>query len=205
MKASRHNLMTCLLAMGLALSGGRLYAQDAPADDPQAGDDTGAAKSGDDDRSDVTLSGEREANLSPADMVAESERLVSGMQTVLKKIVGLQQVARKQKDVIKLNCVNDKLLQVKQLLNIAEGATTNMHEAIAQEDEAGRYHEFGKIVIADQQVRVLAGEAENCIGEELVFLGPTEVEVDEPEHPDDPTGPEPEIEIEDPGYASPFL
>ena len=66
---------------------------------------------------------------------------------------------------------------IKQLLNIAEGANTNMHEAIAQEDEDGRYHEFGKVVIAEQQVTVLTGEAENCIGEELVFLGPTEIDV----------------------------
>lgn len=169
--------------------GGAVYAQDAEPED---------------DGSDATVPMEKRAQLSPADMVAEASRLIVGMQTVLKKVVGLQQIARKQKDVIKLNCVNDKLLQIKQLLNIAEGASTNMHEAIAQEDEDGRYHEFGKVVIAEQQVSVLSGEAESCIGEELVFLGPTEVDVDEPDHPDDPTGPEPEVEIEDPGYASPF-
>ena len=77
---------------------------------------------------------------------------------------------------------------------VLDGPTILKHQKIVR-----------KVVIAEQQVTVLAGEAEACIGEELVFLGPTEVEVDEPDHPDDPTGPEPEIEIEDPGYASPFL
>jgi len=80
-----------------------------------------------------------------------------------------------------------------------------MHEAIAQDDEDARYHEYGKVVIAEQQVSVLSGEAENCIGEELVFLGPTEVDVDEPENPDDPTEEEPELDFERPGYASPFI
>jgi hypothetical protein len=175
----------------IALGAGALYAQDAP--DPAPDDPT------------VTTDGqEKVANLSPEDMVAEAENLIRGMQTLLKKVVGLQQVARKQKDVIKLNCVNDKLLQIKQLMNIAEGATTNMHEAIAQDDDPARYHEFGKIVIASQQVNALAGEAETCIGEELVFLGPTEVTADEPELPDDPDEDTPEDAIEDPGYASPY-
>jgi hypothetical protein len=175
------------MVAALVVGGGALYAQDA---EPKA---------------DVEVPMEKQAQLSPADMIAEAEKLITTMQASLKKVVQLQQIARKQKDVIKLNCVNDKLLQVKQLLNIAEAASTNMHEAIAQDDEGGRYHEFGKIVIAEQQVRVLAGEAENCIGEELVFLGPTEVEVDEPENPDDPTEPpDDDIDVEPPGYASPF-
>jgi len=170
---------------------GVLYAQDK-ADEPPADEE-------------LTVPMEKRAELSPSDMVAEASKLIGVMQTQLKKVVGLQEVARRQKDVIKLNCVNDKLLQIKQLLNIGEGANTNMHEAIAQDDEDSRYHEFGKIVIAEQQVTVLSGEAEGCIGEELVFLGPTEVTADEPELPDDPTEDEPNLDIEDPGYASPFV
>jgi hypothetical protein len=186
------NKISVLVTVGLfGLGAGLLHAQDAQ--DPDDGGEP-----------DVTVPMEKQAQLSPADMSEEGVRLVRSMQESLKKVVGLQQVARKQKDVIKLNCVNDKLLQIKQLLNIAESATTNMVEAIAQDDEPGRYHEFNKIVIAQQQVQVLAGEAETCIGEELVFIGPTEVEVDEPALPDDPTGPDSEFDIEDPGYASPF-
>jgi hypothetical protein len=101
----------------------------------------------------------------------------------------LQEVARKEKDVIKLNCVNDKLLQLKQLMNIADQARTNLEEAIARKDEEARYHEFGRITIASQQAQVLGSEAENCVGEDLTFLGPTQVIVDEPELPDDPTVP----------------
>lgn len=173
----------------LALSAGHLYAQQT--DEPAASPD-------------VTVPMEKQAQLTAAEMTAQATTLIDQMQEALKRIVDLQQVAKRQKDVIKLNCVNDKLLQVKQLLNIAEGARTNLTEAIAQEDEEGRYHEFGKIVIAEQQVRVLAGEAENCIGEELIFIGPTEVDVDEPELPDDPGTDLPGDVIEPPGYASPF-
>jgi hypothetical protein len=148
---------------------------------------------------------EKQAQLGPQEMLDAGTKLVASMQGHLKRVVELQQIARKQKDVIKLNCVNDKLLQIKQLLNIAEAAMTNLHEAVAQQDEAGRYHEYGKIVITEQQVQVLASEAETCIGEELIFFGPTEVIVDEPELPDDPTDDfGDDFPLEPPGYASPF-
>jgi hypothetical protein len=174
------------------MGGPRLYAQD-----------TGGTP---DTPPDVAVSTDNQVELSAQEMIAQAEKLKARMQEHLKRAVVLQQIARKQKDVIKLNCVNDKLLQIKQLMNIGDTAQTNMHEAIAQNDDAGRYHEYGKIVIAEQQVSVLAGEAEACIGEELVFLGPTEVTVEEPEMPDDPTDDDVEQapDFERPSYASPF-
>lgn len=158
----------------------------------------------------------KKAVISAQAMVDGSVTLIGKMQGVLKAIVKLQQVARDQKDVIKLNCVNDKLLQVKQLLNIADQARTNLLTATAggtvpgdnpDADPTGRYHEFGRVTIAEQQVSVLGSEAENCIGEDLSFLGPTDVEVEGGNEPDDPTAPvDPEYpEIENPPVASPFI
>lgn len=156
----------------------------------------------------VTAPLQKTAKLSPAEMQQQTGKYIDAMQGFLKRMVELQQLARKQKDVIKLNCVNDKLLQVKQLLNIAESSRTNMVEAIANRDEPARTHQFGQVTIAHEKAGVLRDEAEACIGEELVFLGPTEVQVDEPELPDDPTE-DNAFDINDmlepPGYASPFL
>ena len=83
--------------------------------------------------------------------------------------------------------VNDKLLQLKQLQNIGDQAHNNMQEAIVRGDEDARYHEFGRITIAYQQAQVLSSEADNCIGEDLTFLGQTSVTVEEPNIPEDPT------------------
>lgn len=181
-----------LFAVGLTcMLGGYLHAQNQS----------------DDDLADpaVTLPMEEMAELSPAEMDANADKLTKEMQKALAKLVQLGKLARDTKDVIKLNCVNDKILQVKQLVKIAEAARTNLTQAIAVSDDDSRYHEYGKIVIAAQQVRVLLGEGEECIGEELVFVGPTEVDVDEPDFPDDPFDPGFDgIDIEPPGYASPF-
>lgn len=167
-----------------------------------------AAAPADENASEVTAGAETQANLTPAEMKNQSELYLKDMQTVLVQIVELQQMARKQKDVIKLNCVNDKLLQIKQLLNIAEGGRTDMIEAIAQQDQDETTHQFSQISIAKEKTDGLYSEAQGCIGEELVFLGPTEVIVDEGNVSDDPTGDDVFGEgadvLDPPAYASPF-
>jgi len=123
-------------------------------------------------------------------MQAQTKAYLQAMEDALKHMVGLQEIARRTKDVIKLNCVNDKLVSEKQIINIADIANNNMKEAIARGDEEARYHEFGRITIANNQSQQLVAEAEVCIGQELTFLGATTVTVEEPNVPEDPTLPQ---------------
>jgi hypothetical protein len=192
LRGLRRALAGVAIACGISFVGGYVLAQNAP---PPG-----------DAPADVDVPMKKRANISPGDMMKQADQYQLRMQEVFRRVVQLQEVARKQKDVIKLNCVNDKLLQVKQLMNISDSAKTNLQEAITRGDEEGRYHEFSRITIADQQISILGTEAENCIGEDLSFLGPTEVIVEEPEEPDDPTRPQDPLipEVEPPPVASPF-
>jgi len=156
----------------------------------------------------ATKSVSKEVLLSPSAMRSNAETQIANMQNVLVRVVELQQLARKQKDVIKLNCVNDKLLQVKQLLNIAESSRTDLVEAIAQRDNETSQHQFSEISIANEKTGALRNEAEGCIGEELIFLGPTQVEMDAPNVPFDPTADyvfKWYDVLEAPAFASPFI
>lgn len=137
--------------------------------------------------SDIDIPLRARAQISPEDMRAQIAKYQQQLDETLRRVVQLQDVARHNKDVIRLNCVNDKLLQLKQLMNIADQARNNFEEAIARGDEQGRYHEFGRVTIVAQQAQSLAGEAENCVGEDLSYIGQTQVTVEEPELPDDPT------------------
>lgn len=201
-------LVTALTVVAFMVASGLVLAQDAPPADagpPAAGPtETEVEETPADSELDVPM--RKKAQISPRDMATQGANYLAKMREILKRIVELQEIARRNKDVIKLNCVNDKLLQVKQLLNIGEAASKNMEAAVSRRDEEGRYHEFGRMTIAYQQVSVLGTEAENCIGEDLSFLGPTEVTVEEPEQPDDPTAePTPEFPVvEPPPVASPF-
>lgn len=119
-----------------------------------------------------------DTNLSPSAMLTQAKDYVSKMQDSLRTIVQLQELAKKQKDIIKLNCVNDKLLQVKGHLAVTDGAMSGLNEAVAKSDDDARSHEYTRVTILYQKVLVLSTEAGNCIGEDLSYVGSTVVTVD---------------------------
>lgn len=141
------------------------------------------------------------------EMIGQSRQYQQSMTQVLQRVQTLQETARKQKDIIKLNCVSDKLVQAKVNASIADQAMTALQENIAKADEGGRTHEFTRLTIINQKVLVLGAEAENCIGEDLTFVGATRIDIDvDPNIPkDDPTQPGvPTIGIERPPAASTY-
>jgi len=158
-----------------------------PAVPPAPAPAAGAQKTADTPDDQVQQQMTKKAEIPAAQMSAGADGYLIKMRDVLKRVVQLQGIARKQKDVIKLNCVNDKLLQIKQLVNIGEANKTNLDEAIARDDESGRYDFYSNITIANDQVQTLGAEAEQCIGQDLSFLGPTETTVEGGNEPDDPT------------------
>jgi hypothetical protein len=180
-------LFAATLAATLAAGTGYLAAQ--PGGDADAPAPTPAPKPAPEDvpLPDVTVSGETHAKLSPREMTDESTRLIGEMDGMHLRVLELQKSARKAKDVIKLNCVNEKLLAVKQLMNIADAAKTDLTEAISGDDRDAQVAKYGQVVLAHERATAERDEAEGCIGEELVFVGPTKVEVDGPTIPDDPT------------------
>jgi hypothetical protein len=175
---------------GLLVGGGYLYAQP---------DGSGRGTDGD-----VNVSMEKRAELSPREMTTAVKDLQVEMETVLKRVLALRETARKEKDVLKLNCVNEKLLQVKQLLNIADEAETELATAIAANDDDERYHQFSRVTISQEKVSGLRDEAEGCIGEDLTYVGETKVDVEGPYMPDDPYGDPFAPGFELVGYRSPF-
>ena len=149
----------------------------------------------------VDISVCQKPTLTVDEMINQSRQYQQSMGQILQRIQALQETARKQKDIIKLNCVADKLVQTKVNVSIADQAMTALQENVARSDEGGRTHEFTRLTIINQKVLVLGAEAENCIGEDLSFVGATRVDIDiDPNIPrDDPTQPPaPTISIERP-------
>lgn len=179
------------LVIGLSLASGTVFAQPAPVlvAPPATGapGDAAAAPAS----ADVDLSVAQKPNLTPEEMVAQARQYQQGMGQALQRIQGLQETARRQKDIIKLNCVADKLVQTKANVSIADQALNALQDNVARADEGGRTHEFTRLTIINQKVSVLTAEAENCIGEDLSFVGATRIDVDvDPNIPrDDPTQP----------------
>jgi hypothetical protein len=189
---------TTKLLLATIFIGGSVFAQGAAPEAPPAPGAPGGS---------ADLSVKQRPTMTPAEMVNQSKDYFKGMGDVLKRIATLQDQAKREKDIIRLNCVTDKLVQARVNVNIAEQSMATMQESIARNDEGGETHEFTRITIVNQKVTVLGAEAENCIGEDLSFVGATRVDVEvDPNIPQyDPTQPgSPFIDVTRPPEASPL-
>ena len=108
----------------------------------------------------------------------KSRRAIDKMRGSLSKVIKYLEEAREQRDVLKLNCVNEKLTAIKGLLRVSEQADVAMQEAIATGEATAAEHEYEKIMIASKKVQGLATESEVCIGELAVYSGQTSVSVE---------------------------
>jgi hypothetical protein len=155
----------------------------------------------------VDLSVKQQPMLAPADMINQSKDYFKAMGDVVKRIQLLQDQAKREKDIIRLNCVTDKLVQARVNVNIGEQSMAALQDSITRTDAGESTHEFTRLTIVNQKVTVLGAEAENCIGEDLSFVGATrvDVEVDPNITQYDPTQPgTPFIDITRPPEASPL-
>jgi hypothetical protein len=123
-----------------------------------------------------------------SDKPGRSQDGIKRMREILAKVLTHLEEAREERDVVKLNCVNEKLTAVKGLLKISEQADVTMQEALARRDSDVAGHEFEKVSIALRKCEQLLAESEACVGELAVYSGDTELEVTvEEEVKTDPT------------------
>ena len=107
-----------------------------------------------------------------------TRRAVDNMRGSLSKVLRYLEEAREQRDVLKLNCVNEKLTAIKGLLRVSEQAAVTMMEALSTKDVTVAQHEYEKIMIAASKTEELSAESEVCIGELAVYSGQTSVTVE---------------------------
>lgn len=149
------------------------------------------------------------ANIPDPEKLRRSAAALVRMRDTLKDVLGKLEEARNSKDVVKLNCVNEKLTQIKGLLRISEISDVALQEAVAKKDTSAGEHEFTKVNIAETKVLQLRSQAEECIGQ-LAFRTDENLLVDVEEPADlpksDPTSPPlpPDVEARPPP-ASPTL
>jgi hypothetical protein len=185
-----------LLGAALATTGGVLIAApgDAAKADPKGGDKPGDKPGGKDAPKLPSLQEMRVAVNTSLTAAAEDE----------KSVHRLRIAAKKDKDVIKLNCVNDKLVQINGLLNLLDDTVEAFKAASIENDTDAARTPHGEIADKSTQIRRLKEEALACFGDELGHIGDGEVEVDGPDMPDDPTQGFPGNDLEPPVYVTPW-
>jgi hypothetical protein len=189
---------TANIGLTMIFGAATVFAQPAPAGDPGAADGSVDAK----------IPFGKGSQLTPQEQMTQAEAYVAKMKQTLEAVKKLAQKARAEKDIIKLNCVNDKLTQIDTHHKLGTQSRDELKIAASRRDDGTRNHEFSKLTIEYQKVIVLEQEAEACIGEDIAYIGATQVEteVDPNITKDDPTTPDPEpVEpVELPPVESPF-
>lgn len=130
-----------------------------------------------------------EESLTGQEKQERAKTAVEKMREVRGQVEKLVKQARDEKDIVKLNCANERLAQVTGLLKISEQAATELRDALKRKEEDAADHAYAKVSIAGRKVAQLRQDAQQCIGQ-LAFYNDekTLLEVDVPPGlPDDPT------------------
>ena len=141
--------------------------------------------------------------LSPSEMTTRSGAIRAQILADSQKVLALKEQARKLKDVIKLDCVNDKQIQVKAEMNLADLANEQLQTDI-QKNSDERQAAFTQLVGVGDAIRRLREEAAACISDMELFKQEQGGTSESPEIVDDPTQSNPfgGGELEPPSSAS---
>ena len=167
--ATRRLSTSALLALVLAGTGAGVH--EAFAQDPPPSQDGKAP---------VDLAppqNSREGDLSPEEMLVKAKQFVAGIEQSAGSISRQLQVARKERDVVRVLCLSDKLNQVDVALGSAQDRLSAVRAAAERSDADGTRHEYTVLEVLNDRVRVLVNESNQCVGEETGFIGEAEVSV----------------------------
>lgn len=112
----------------------------------------------------------------------------------------LQALVRREKDVIKLTCVNDSMVTIKAETNIFETRVAAFEAGLNANDWSSA---FTAVKVSADKVHTSREEADRCVGD--TELADSEASFRAPEIIDDPTQDSPYHDVlEPPAYASPY-
>lgn len=195
------------LSLAATLFGQMAFAQSPPPTQPSGSAPGPTVSPSATAPADVNMAAPKQAQLSPAEMMQQAQEYRVRITETLSKLGGYAENARRDKDIIRLNCLMNKVAEVKANEAVANQAMTALQDANARNEEGAATHEFTRMTIVNQKVQLLAAEAEACVGEDLTFVGQTRVDVEItgnlPDGVTDPNGPRPTVER--PPLASPYM
>jgi len=115
------------------------------------------------------------APTSPAQQLGMARGVVAHGQDLAQRLMHMVDQARREGDVIRLTCLNDKLQQANANVGTAQGRLEEMTKAT---DADSRGHEFTVISVIGQKLQTLDQEANQCVGQDLYETGATKVQTE---------------------------
>lgn len=173
-----------LRSVGWAAAVGALVLGAAGSATAQQGS-TGASASA---SADAQVGFQRKQQLSPQDELTQADSILTRMDQASGTVRRQLERARTQRDVVKSLCLNDKLSQIDVAARSAKDRQSALQAAAQRSDVELSNHEFTIMTVLKQRAEQLAAEANQCLGEEVAFVGQTQVQAEiNPELPTEET------------------
>lgn len=114
---------------------------------------------------------------SPAQQVADAESVVSRGERLGSRISAMVSQAQREKDIIRVNCLDDKLAQVNANIRTAKARLQSLK---THTDPQSRMQAMTVMMVLGQKFQVLDQEASQCVGQNVFETGSTllETEID---------------------------
>jgi hypothetical protein len=117
---------------------------------------------------------ERRPQLSPQEELAQADVILARIDAAAGTVRRQLETARAARDVVRTLCLNDKLSQVDVANRSARERQSALQSAAQRADAELSNHEFTIMTVLRQRVEQLTAEANQCIGEEMAFIGQTQ-------------------------------
>src|SRR5258708_4859497 len=124
---------------------------------------------------DAQVGFQRKQQLSPQDELAQADSVLIRMDQASGTVRRQLERARTARDVVKSLCLNDKLSQIDVASRSAKDRQSALQAAVQRNDAELSNHEFTIMTVLKQRAEQLAAEANQCLGEEVAFVGQTQV------------------------------
>ncbi|MDB5215851.1 MAG: hypothetical protein JWO86_3778 [Myxococcaceae bacterium] len=161
---------------------------DAQTTQPAAGTPGAGAGAGAATDQSGTVGFQRKTSLTPQEQLSESTKHLARMEQSAGGVRKMLEEARRQRDVVKTLCLNDKLSQIDVAIRSGRDRRTQLEAAVKRSDAELSGHEFTILTVLRQRSEQLVAEANQCIGEEAAFVGDTRTNVTiDPSIPPDET------------------
>lgn len=122
---------------------------------------------------------EKRPQLSTQDELAQADLILSRIDGAAAGVRSQLDTARQGRDVVKSLCLSDKLSQVDVAGRSARERQAALASAVQRNDVELANHEFAILAVLRQRTEQLMAEANQCIGEEVAFVGQTVVQMTE--------------------------
>jgi hypothetical protein len=109
--------------------------------------------------------------LTPQQQLRAVSRMIEQMVVARRTVSQMLDRAQQEHDIIKVNCLNDKLTQIDVAIRSAREHQELLQTAVSVNNDNQRNHEYSLITIFQQREQALEIEARQCVGEESAGFG----------------------------------